>query len=1472
MARLRSRGSCLEEGGSLALGFSWRSDVRSLSAIALIVVVLSAAAFEEVTGQDVRRASGDSEAAPSFVHEVWTVQDGLPVNSINALLQSRDGYLWAATFDGLVRFDGVRFTVYSTGNSEGLPSNRILDLVEARDGSLWMRTEQSHLVRFQDGAFTHFDSDRGLRDNTTRVIYEDAGGAVWIGTEAGLGSIQGERFVAVEEETIGAPVSAIVRRGDGELWVGTAGAGLFQLSGGAATQAAGAAELASTTITTLYEDPSGVLWIGTSTGAFRYRRGALESFRASGWPAGVSVWEFLASGSTGAVWMLTELGAYGIRDEGIVRVGAQRQNVIRPQLIQYDAEGQVWFASGTALYRDGQLVYQLGPTTPDDPIPVTEIRAFLHDHEGSLWIGTNASGLHRLKPSLFTVYSEPEGVAYRNVYSVLEDRSGALWLGTWSRGLSRLADGAITSFTPEQGYPSFIQSLLEDRAGRLWVGAFNAGVQVCALPELSCSVPASSPIRDAHVYAMHQDVSGTIWFGTSLGLFLYRDAGWTYLGEEDGAPSAPVRVFQETRDGALWMGTNGGGLARYLDRQFVHVGTEDGIPSDLIRSLYQDEDGWLWVGTEGRGLARIDPAQWSAQRTPGAPPPAVTVYRAGDGLFDEVIHQILEDEFGRLWMSTNRGIFWVTRAELLAFADGEVTRIHPTSYTERDGLLNREANGGSQPAGTRTRDGRLWFPTQDGVAVVDPASLQRNSVPPSVVIEQVTVQGRSIRPGLAPLELDADQRDLQIDYTALSFMAPENMRFRYRLEGYNTDWVEAGNRRTAFYTNVPPGRYVFRVIASNDAGIWNEQGAAVQLSVAPHFRETKTYYALLALMLGLLAATAVWWRVRGLRARERELSALVDARTEQLRQHEAQLEAQNAQLEAQAVMLKELDRAKSHIFANVSHEFRTPLTLTIGPLEDLRSGLYGELGQEPSRQLEMALRNARRLQRLVNQVLDTAKLESGAMKLRARQSDLVRFVRDLASAFAPLAERRQIRFRFGAPSEPLSVWFDPGVLEKVFANLLSNAFKFTPEGGEIALDLNSDLGGMNEGRAVVRVTDSGPGIPEDQLAFVFERFYQADEAHVRTQPGTGIGLSLAKEYVELHGGTIQVESDQGTGTTFTVALPLGREHLRDDQIADDSPTEARALEAQDAPEVESVDAPTAAAEAVAAVEAADLALAHGEANSKPPAAALKVEYPPQRENDAEDITTVLVVDDNADVRSYIRAHLESTYRIVEAAGGADGIALATTLIPDLVISDVMMPGTDGHALCRALRGNSETDFIPVILLTARASTEHKVAGLAEGADDYVVKPFEMPELEARVANLIESRRRLRERFAGKPLQLKASIGDMPSADQKYLERVRSIIEENLSDETFGVTELADRIGQDRSHFYRRIRTLLDETPSDLIRRLRLERAAQLLAGQAGSVAEVAYAVGFKGVSYFCKCFRDAYGLTPSAYRSDPPGD
>jgi signal transduction histidine kinase/DNA-binding response OmpR family regulator len=722
-------------------------------------------------------------------------------------------------------------------------------------------------------------------------------------------------------------------------------------------------------------------------------------------------------------------------------------------------------------------------------------------------------------------------------------------------------------------------------------------------------------------------------------------------------------------------------------------------------------------------------------------------------------------------------------------------------------------------------------------------------VPPPVVIEAVKTAEATVAHAAGVVRLQASQRDFEIAYTAMSFMAPENVRFKYRLEGFNDDWIEAVDRRTAFYTNVPPGEYRFQVIASNNDGVWNEAGASLALTVQSFFFETAWFRASMAGLALLLVGVGYRWRTSRLAARERELKAIVASRTHDLEQEKEATEKERvradeqrrtaehlrdlaeqarATVEAQAEKLKSLDETKSLFFANVSHEFRTPLTLTIGPLEDLISGLHGTPTRQMTEELDLALRNARRLLRLVNQILDIAKLEAGHMKLEAERADLTALLNNVALSFSSLAERGRVAFQIEIPAEPLWLYIDTDLQEKVFTNLLSNAFKFTPEGGTVRLEVDARRADGETGEVDIIVKDNGPGIAAEQVAHIFDRFYQADKSSL-WQPGTGIGLSLAKELVELHGGHIKVETQEGFGSTFTVTLRCGRSHLKQGDIAGTKP--ARKREEPVAVEVEA-----------------------GEASRNTSTSAPVT--------GDEDVTTVLVVDDNAEIRQYVRRHLEPVYRVTEAADGTEGLEAARRVLPDLVISDVMMPKMDGYALCDALKKDPDLDYIPVILLTARATTGEKIDGLELGADDYLTKPFDVNELRVRVANLVASRQRLREHFSRGGASLHAREVPVTSGADAFLERLREAVEAEMGDEEFSVDRLAEQMGLSRGHLHRRLRDLLDETPTHLIRRIRLERAMQLLAGRAGSVA---YGVGFKSVSHFSQCFREQVGMTPSQY-------
>jgi signal transduction histidine kinase/DNA-binding response OmpR family regulator len=1075
---------------------------------------------------------------------------------------------------------------------------------------------------------------------------------------------------------------------------------------------------------------------------------------------------------------------------------------------------------------------------------------------------------------VITPLSTAAGLLDKNVYPLFEDRDGSVWIGTFS-ALSHYKDGNVNNYTRRDGLLyDIVQALHQDRAGRLWIGSLN-GVQYRESGKFTdFTERLGIRVGDFDFWAIHQDRNGALWFGTSKGLIQYGNGAARRLTTENGLPSNDVKVIHEARDGSLWIGTYGG-VARLSERDEAGEGegekgrrgdgemrwtvaatyTErDGLASNHVRAIYEDEQGTFWIGTYDGGLSRFREGKF-------------TNYTTKNGLYSNGVFAILEDARGNFWMSSNQGIYRVRKDELNDFAERKQKTIMSIAYGKSDGMLNVECNGGRSPAGIKTRDGRLWFPTQDGVAIIDPKHIFVNPNPPPVVIEDVTIDNQSVayetiqsairnsrlpsslngggqaqslpasaRGGLrqaGAIQIQPHQQNFEIHYIALSFINSANLRFRYKLEGLDEEWVEAGTRRTAYYTHAPPGEYTFRVIAANSDGVWNETGTAIQIIIIPPWWQTWWAYTLYAILSAAALVGFIKRRELALRKRTEELEAAVAQRT-------SQVVAQKEQLELQSESLQELDHAKSRFFANISHEFRTPLTLILGPIQSMLSKAPDPADQQ---NLEMMKGNAKHLLQLINQLLELSKLESGKLQLQARRQDAISFLRGITSTFESLAQRKNIQLLLDAGEEMMEMYFDGEKLEHVFTNLLSNAVKFTPEGGKVSvvvagerhLSAQSPAG---DGHLEVRVKDTGVGIPKDKLPFVFDRFFQAQSASTRAFEGTGIGLSLAKELVELHRGTIEIKSEEGWGTEVIVRLPLGREHLGDDEVVETVVTEYG-----------SVGVSEYGSEGISPQDSDTPILRHSDtlANADTPEQPL-----------------LLIVEDNADMRTYIHRQMKEHYSVIEAKDGAEGFERAAELIPDIVISDVMMPVMDGYTLCKKLKADEKTSHIPIVLLTAKAAQEEKLAGLEIGADEYLAKPFDVNELGVRVRNLIKIRQTLREKFSTEKLREPGRTG-YSNVDEAFLNRAIELVNEYLDSEAFNVEALAEKMKMSRSQLHRKISSLTNQPVVQFIRSIRLKHAEQLLHEGKLSITEIAYATGFGSQPYFTKVFREQHGCTPTEF-------
>lgn len=708
----------------------------------------------------------------------------------------------------------------------------------------------------------------------------------------------------------------------------------------------------------------------------------------------------------------------------------------------------------------------------------------------------------------------------------------------------------------------------------------------------------------------------------------------------------------------------------------------------------------------------------------------------------------------------------------------------------------------------KSTSGKMFFGGNKGIVTFFPDEIKDNPFPPDVVITNLSLFNRPKEKfefekditELKVVELSYSQNDLHLEFVALHYSYPANNQYKYKLENFDNNWIDAGTQRNATYTNLDPGEYEFKVIASNCDGIWNETGTSIKIIINPPIWATTWAYLLYALLT--LALIYFFWKLN-------------------LRRIKAKHEYEMSKFEAEK--LHEVDEMKSRFFANISHEFRTPLTLILGPAKDI---IEKSKDNEAKQNAGLIKRSANRLFGLVNQLLDLSKLEAGKMKLETREIDIIPLLKGLVLSFSSLAERKKITLSFNTTEEKINVYLDRDKIEKIINNLLSNAFKFTPEGGKIDFTVTKQTNTLE-----LRISDSGKGIAKDHLDKIFDRFYQIDRSYTREQEGTGIGLALTKELVELHKGKIKVESEEGKGTTFIVRIPLGRDHLKPEEIVGEK------------------------TETLVQTPKEDFELVTETTNRKE-----KTDIDLLLETDKP---LLLVVEDNSDVRKYIISHLEENYRIQEAVDGEDGLKEAFNHIPDLIISDVMMPKMDGFELCNKLKTDERTSHIPIIMLTAKATSQDKISGYETGADDYIMKPFDAAELKVRIKNLIEIRRRLQEKFTKADFVIKRGDIKINSLDEKFIGKLMIIIEKHIAEENFTIEEFESEIAMSKSQIYRKLKALTGKSPSRFVRSVRLLKAKKMISEHQATIAEIAYSTGFGSPAYFTRCFKEEFGYSPS---------
>lgn len=1331
------------------------------------------------------------QSQPHWDH--LSLEDGLSQSYVTCMLQDRLGFMWFGTAEGLNRYDGLQFkTWFHQPKNTNSPSHNLIDaLVEDQQGRIWLGTEgglncyipaQDKFVRY-----THQPNNpNSLSHDKIWTLLIDQQGFIWIGTKNGLNRFDPvhQRFTRYlfRDHTpngISYPqIRSLYQDRQGLIWIGTFGGGLNAYNPRTKRftvyrhEATNPQSLSHDIVTAMYEDRQGRFWVATYGGGLNLmdrRKGTFRAFRnQAGNPNSLShdaVYTLLED-RQGQFWVGTDGGGLNQFDRSkevftrYLPTPGDRNSLSSPVIktILEDRQQNLWLGTwqgGLTIRYAARQPFHLYKSDRYAPrgIRTEFVSGFLEDEAGHIWIDIDGASLSRLDPKTnrFTYYPHAAAASTYPFPNVLAPQ-GKVWQVThtnpWPHWLNRKT-GRVTNCPSGRDdlLKQRIDKILQDRQKNWWLVGFQGA------------------LRFDYGQRCYQT-------------FRHDPANPHSLAKE------PTSAIFEDRQNRIWLGV-ANGVDRFdsATNHFIHYPFNQSVQYGGASDITQDSQGMIWVTSEEGELFRLDPS------------------RGRNATMDHQIslgHStmgVLADAHDRLWISTRKGLLCYDPK------NGSLNW-----YDHRDGLQGDEFLIGSL---LKARNGLIYVGGISGFNAFDPLQIQKNPYLPPVVLTDFRLANQAVPIQTSPgdtlprksplteaipyvnqLTLAHDQNDFSFGFRALNYYLPQKNRFRYRLNGYDTRWRETeGNQPTAAYTNIDPGTYTFEVQAANNDGVWNPQGRL--LSIRIHRAWWASFWA-----YGVYGLLLIGVGYQSLRRYRRRL---------QLKQF-ARQQAYEADQERQ------MNAMKSRFFDNITHEFRTPLTLILTPTQQLKEKLY-EPAQEAQnqRRLDTIDRSAHQLLSLVNQLLDLSKLEARTLPVVDSAGNLVSFIQTIVESFQSQAEVRSVRLTFESTDMQPTYWFDPTKLERIMVNLLANALKFTGANGAVSVHLTA----LDKGVQLI-VSDTGVGIASDELPRIFDRFYQASNVHpgqstessqnARLREGTGIGLALVQELVQLQQGQIVVKSQENQGTSFTIALPY-----------------------------RSVVSPLSPAKTTSPLRSTD------------------------------ETPVLLVVEDNPELRQLIVESFSDQYTVLQAGHGEEGFAQAVEHIPDLIISDVLMPVMDGYTLVGHLKNDWRTSHIPVLLLTAKSGQASRLEGLSLGADEYLSKPFQIEELQWRVRNRLEQARHLRNWLKTSLTQLDAdtALPEHPSLDP-FLASVYATLEEHLDDSAFGVDDLAAALHQGRLGVNRKLKALLGITANECIRSYRLKRACTYL--QEGiSVAETSYRVGFESPAYFTKCFRDAYQLTPSEF-------
>jgi signal transduction histidine kinase/ligand-binding sensor domain-containing protein/DNA-binding NarL/FixJ family response regulator len=1330
---------------------------------------------------------------------------------ISCVHQTQKGFIWIGTANGLMSYDGYNFLryVYNKDILTTISNNHINVVLEDNEKKLWIGTNNGlNLFNKKEDNFLRIDiqSVKGGRNYISSII-QDANNTIWVGTFGGVKRLNKEKKIL---EDISNDPNSLFRK--------------------------------SRVLSLFYDAQYGVL-VGTAKGlqCFDPKNGIKKSLpkimtdNASFLKA--KVWKIIKE-KDGDLWFATETNGvfqYSKTKNSLTNYlhDFQKGNSLSSNwvndIVSVD-DNTIWLATknGLCVFKKDKnefLRYNHNPLTSYS-LSDDDVKCFLKDRHGDIWIGTTGGGVNFFQKANANFINIREtikpnfGLNNGFVNAVAKGSDGTLWVGTNGGGLNyldlknnRSSYYLIDRYDIEKS-ANMITSLVNQNGENLFCGTFNGLFKFNKRSKAFSNIPISqkdSKNGERPITSLVMD-NGDLWVGTNgSGLKRVLKDGTVESYMADGTSNAISDNFITdiaNRSNGLWIATQNG--LNYFDKQSKKVikvyktGAKNGFPNNSLTVLFTDSKKRLWIGAESGGFSLFDEKN---QR--------FVVINKSMGFSDETIKSISEDSKGNLWVSANNLLYKIKTKKNSPVSPSD---FDITAYSSKEGLKVKQFSNNSS---LRLNSNELVFGCSNGLILFNPSKLTKTKNEGETVLTKLIVNNEEIKPGNKKIPLDNyitetseitlayGQGYIGLEFSAMNFVNAQDNKYAYKLENsFNKDdWHNIGSQHYINLTNLSSGTYFLRIKASNGGDVWNSSIKTLKITMLPPW--WKTWWAYL-LYVGLFFGTAVLL-IRFVRNREKLKQDLYLEHLDKQRQ-------------------EELYKMKLDFFTNVSHEIRTPLTLISGPVEDLLSTAEKDSNLEDK--LKIIKNNSDRLLKLVNELMDFRKAEKGSMKIYCEQQDIVSFCFDIYESFRGIAVEKKIDYKFVLNINTVLIYFDKNQMEKVIYNLLSNAFKFTSKNGRITLSVEQKAD--DEDTIDIKIKDNGIGIPENRKKKIFKNFFQLDDRG-STNLGSGIGLALSKSIVELHHGSIKVntQADANFNTIFTITLKKGKAHFKKSQI------------------IENEIATTELASPISDIKT--------EINSR------EIEY--IEESDGNTKKTVLIIDDNEEVLSFIFGILHTDYRVLKFTNGLEALEYMDKEIPDLIISDVMMPEMDGYELCTILKTNQNTNHIPVILLTAKSSTLNRIEGLATGADSYMSKPFSIEELKLKIINILTAKEIMRQKYSERFIEVDTEQENLATPEGIFVKKLTQIIELNIDNPNFDVNDLVNEIGMSRTVLYKKVQTLTNQSVAGFIKNMRLKRAASLLMSSDHSVSDITYMVGFNDRKHFSKEFKKLYNLSPTVYKT-----